>query len=136
MSDWNANIIEEFRANEGRVGGPFEGSPILLLHHRGARTGTERVSPLVYQPLDDGSVAIFASKGGAPTHPDWYFNLKANPKVRAEIGTETIDATARIVEGDERTPIWTKQKELMPGFADYEKATSRQIPVIILERAS
>jgi deazaflavin-dependent oxidoreductase (nitroreductase family) len=134
MPDWNEKIIEEFRTNEGRVGGPFEGSPILLLHHRGARTGTERVNPLVYQPLSDDAVAVFASKGGAPTHPDWYFNLKTNPKVTAEIGTDKIEAKARVAEGDERERIWTEQKKLMPAFADYEKGTTREIPVIILEK--
>jgi deazaflavin-dependent oxidoreductase (nitroreductase family) len=134
VPDWNEKIIEEFRTNEGRVGGPFEGHPILLLHHRGARTGTERVNPLAYQPLEKGSVAVFGSKGGAPTHPDWYFNLKANPDVTAEIGTGTITARARVAAGDERERIWTKQKELMPGFAQYEKGTTRVIPVIILEK--
>ena len=134
-NDWNANIIEEFRTNEGKVGGRFEGHPILLLHHRGAKSGTERVNPLAYQPLDDRTVAIFASKGGAPTNPDWYHNLKANPEASVEIGTESFDVKARVAEGDERDRIWTTQKERMPGFAEYEQKTSRQIPVVILERA-
>jgi deazaflavin-dependent oxidoreductase (nitroreductase family) len=132
-NNWNQKIIDEFRANEGRVGGPFEGHPILLLHHFGAKSGLERVNPLAYQPLDDGQVAIFASKGGAPTHPDWYYNLKANPKASIEIGTDNRDVIARVTKGDERERIWTKQKQLMPGFADYEKKTSRQIPVIVLD---
>lgn len=133
--DWNAGIIEEFRANEGKVGGPFEGHPILLLHHKGARSGTERVNPLAYQRLDDRTVAIFASKGGAPTNPDWYYNLIANPEASVEIGTETFDVKARVAEGDERDRIWSTQKERMPGFAEYEKKTSRVIPVVVLERA-
>jgi deazaflavin-dependent oxidoreductase (nitroreductase family) len=131
-NDWNTKIIEEFRANEGKVGGPFTGAPILLLHHRGAKTGTERVNPLAYQPVDD-HFAIFASKGGAPTNPDWYHNVRANPDVTVEIGTDTIPVHARVAEGEERDRIWTKQKQLMPGFADYENQTSRTIPVIILE---
>jgi deazaflavin-dependent oxidoreductase (nitroreductase family) len=134
--DWNARIIDEFRSNEGRVGGPFEGRPILLLHHRGARTGTERVNPLAYQDLGDGSIAVFGSKGGAPTNPDWYYNLQANPDASVEIGTETFDVRARVAEGEERERIWEKQKRDMPGFADYERNTPREIPVVILERLS
>ena len=132
--DWNARIIEEFRANEGRVGGMFEGRPILLLHHRGARTGTERVNPLAYQDLGDGSVAVFGSKGGAPTNPDWYHNLRANPDASVEIGTGSFDVKARVAEGEERERIWEKQKRDMPGFADYERNTTREIPVVVLER--
>lgn len=133
-ADWNQSIIEEFRANEGRVGGRFEGATLLLLHHTGAKSGIERVNPLAYQPLEDGNFAIFGSKGGAPTNPDWYYNLLANPKARVEVGTETYDVVARVAEGDEREQIWERQKERMPGFADYEKKTSRTIPVIVLER--
>ena len=134
MADWNQQIIEEFRANEGRVGGPFEGRPILLLHHRGAKSGTERVNPLAYQDLGSGAVAVFGSKGGAPTNPDWYHNLRANPRARVEIGTETFDVLARVAEGEERERTWEKQKRDMPGFADYERNTTREIPVVILER--
>ena len=133
VNDWNANIIEEFRTNEGRVGGRFEGSTLLLLHHIGAKSGVERVNPLAYQRIDDRTVAVFGSKGGAPTNPDWFYNLKANPKAKAEIGTETFDAIARVAEGDEREIIWEKQKQLMPGFADYEKRMTRPMPVVILE---
>jgi deazaflavin-dependent oxidoreductase (nitroreductase family) len=132
-TNWNQAIIDEFRANEGRVGGRFEGRPILLLHHTGAKTGTERVNPLAYQQLEDGTWAVFASKGGAPTNPDWFHNVKANPRVRVEIGTEAHDAIARVAEGEERDRIWTRQKELMPGFADYEVKTARPIPVVILQ---
>lgn len=137
MSDWNANIVEEFRANEGRVGGPFEGRTLLLLHHRGAKTGTERVNPLAYQPLHDGTFAIFGSKGGAPSHPDWYHNLKANPEARIEVGTETYDVVAREAVGEERERIWTRQKQEFPAFASYEERTAgiREVPVFVLERA-
>src|SRR5439155_24358406 len=136
MQDFNQRIVEEFRANEGRVGAPVEGVPILLLHHRGARTGTERVNPLAYQPLEDGAMAVFGSKGGAPTNPDWFHNLVANPRARVEVGTETFDVVARVAEGEERERIWAKQKADVPGFAGYETATPRQIPVVILERRS
>ncbi|MEA2499668.1 MAG: hypothetical protein QOH26_2073 [Actinomycetota bacterium] len=135
MPDWNAKIIDEFRSNEGRVGGHFEGHTLLLLHHRGAKTGTERINPLAAQDLGDGAWAVFGSKGGAPTHPDWYFNLLANPRARIEVGTEAKDVTARVAQGAERERIWSKQKEIMPGFADYEERTPREIPVIILEPA-
>jgi len=130
--DWNKGIIEEFRANQGKVGGMFEGVPILLLHHTGAKSGKVRVNPLAYQASGD-RLAVFASKGGAPTNPDWFHNLKANPRATVEVGTETRDVRARVAEGEERDRIWSEQKELMPGFADYEKRTTRQIPVIILE---
>jgi deazaflavin-dependent oxidoreductase (nitroreductase family) len=132
MSDWNAAIIEEFRANGGKVGGQFAGSPMLLLHTTGARTGQERVKPLVYQ-RDGDRLVVFASKGGAPTSPDWYHNLVVNPGVGVEVGTETVPMRARVAEGDERERLWTRQKELMPGFADYEAKTARQIPVVVLE---
>ena len=133
MSDFNAKIIDEFRTNGGKVGGPFDGAPVLILHTRGAKTGQDRVHPVVYQPVGD-ALAIFASKGGAPTNPAWYHNLKANPDVKVEVGTDTIDVRARVLEGDEREPIWEKQKQLVPAFADYEQKTSRQIPVVLLER--
>jgi deazaflavin-dependent oxidoreductase (nitroreductase family) len=130
--NWNEGIIEEFRANQGKVGGMFKDTPILLLHHKGARTGTVRVNPLAYQATG-GDFIVFGSKGGAPTNPDWYHNLRANPDAEVEVGMETVRVRARIAEGEERERIWTRQKELMPGFAAYEKKTSRQIPVIILE---
>lgn len=134
--DWNRKIIEEFRANDGKVGGPFAGAPILLLHHKGAKTGTERVSPVAYQDLGDGRVAVFASKGGAPTNPDWFHNLVANPDVTIEIGTETVPVKARVPDDAERAPIWEAQKKVMPPFAEYEQKTTRQIPVVILEPAA
>jgi len=134
--DWNRNVIEEFRSNEGKVAGAFQGLPILLLHHKGAKSGVERVNPLAYQKLDGDSLAIFASKGGAPTNPDWYHNLRANPKATVEVGTDTFPVTARVAEGEERTRIWEKQKKDFSGFADYERNTSRQIPVVILEHVA
>jgi len=132
MSDWNGTIIEEFRANGGRVGGQFAGAPLLLLHTTGARTGRHRINPMMYQSVD-GGYAVFASKGGAPTDPDWYHNLLAHPRVRAEIGTELVDLVARVAVGDERERIWNAQKAAYPGFADYERGTTRQIPVVVLE---
>jgi deazaflavin-dependent oxidoreductase (nitroreductase family) len=138
MADWNQQIIEEFRANEGRVGGHFEGRTLLLLHHRGAKTGTERINPVAYQRLSDDSVSIFASKGGAPTNPDWYHNLLANPDVTVEIGTESFAARARLAAGEERERIWEKQKSDWPGFAGYEEKTAgiREIPVFVLDLAT
>jgi deazaflavin-dependent oxidoreductase (nitroreductase family) len=136
MADYNQQIIEEFRTNEGKVGGPFEGAPLLLLHHRGAKSGVERVNPLMYQDLGNGSVAVFASQGGAPTNPDWYYNLVANPGAQIEIGTETRDVVARVARGDERDRIWTAQKQAYPTFAEYEKtAGGRTIPVVVLDPA-
>jgi deazaflavin-dependent oxidoreductase (nitroreductase family) len=131
-NDFNTKIIEEFRANGGRVGGPFEGGTLLLLHTTGARTGEERINPVAYQKVD-GGYAVFASKAGAPTNPDWYHNLVAHPEVEAEIGTQTHRLTARVAQGEERDRIWTRQKTDNPGFADYEQKTTRQIPVVILE---
>jgi deazaflavin-dependent oxidoreductase (nitroreductase family) len=133
--DWNRQIIEEFRANQGKVGGMFEGMPILLVHHTGAKTGTERVNPVAYQKLDDGGWAIFASKGGYPKNPDWYHNLVANPKARIEVGTDEYDVVAHEAKGDERERIWTTQKERYHGFAEYEEKTKgiRDIPVMVLE---
>jgi deazaflavin-dependent oxidoreductase (nitroreductase family) len=132
-NDWNQKIIEEFRANEGRVGGPFEGAPMILVHHTGRTSGTERVNPMMYQAVD-GGYAVFASKGGSPENPDWYKNLVANPTTTAEIGTDTVRVTARDTTGDERTRIWDRQKRDYPGFADYEvKAAPRVIPVVVLE---
>jgi deazaflavin-dependent oxidoreductase (nitroreductase family) len=130
--DFNSKIIAEFRANGGKVGGPFEGAPVLLLHTTGAKTGQQRVNPMMYQKLGDG-YAVFASKGGAPTNPDWYHNLVAHPRVQAEIGTETVELDARVADAQTREPIWTAWKTAYPGFADYERNTTRQIPVVILE---
>jgi deazaflavin-dependent oxidoreductase (nitroreductase family) len=134
-NNWNEKVIADFRANDGRVGGPFEGAPMVLVHHRGRRTGHEYVNPMMYLPSErgDGAIYVFASKGGAPTNPDWYHNVLANPHVRAEIGTQTYDLVAHEATGEERTRIWEEQKRFNPGFAEYEDKTSRQIPVIVLE---
>ena len=134
MSDWNANVIEEFRANHGKVGGMFEGKPLLLLTNTGAKTGAARVNPLMYLP-DGNRMAIFASKGGAPSHPDWYYNVKANPKVTVEIGDETFDAVATEITGAERDDLYARQSELHPQFAEYQVDNPRLIPVVVLERA-
>ncbi len=131
--DWNSKIIAEFRANGGKVGGSFEGATLLLLHTVGAKSGQPRVNPVMYRDLGRDGVAVFASKAGAPTNPDWYYNLLANPQVSAEIGTGTVKAVARVAEGEERDRIWEAHKRANPGFADYERKTTRQIPVVILE---
>jgi deazaflavin-dependent oxidoreductase (nitroreductase family) len=130
-ADFNANIIEEFHANEGRVGGMFEGVPLLLLHHTGAKSGKSRVNPLAYQ-ADDGRYVVFASKGGAPTHPDWYHNLKAQPNVTIEVGPDTIDVLASEASGEERERLFRTQAERVPQFGEYEQKTDRVIPVIVL----
>lgn len=135
MSDWNAQIIEEFRANEGRVGGPFEGADMILVHHIGARSGTERVTPLMHFPQGEDRTVIIASKAGAPTNPDWYHNLKAHPRVQVEVGTEKYAVEVAEVVGDERSAIWEGVKAASPGFADYETKTDRTIPVLVLTRA-
>jgi deazaflavin-dependent oxidoreductase (nitroreductase family) len=134
MSDWNAKIIEEFRANHGEVGGPFEGAPLLLLHTTGARSGLERVSPIMYLDLD-GHRYVFASKAGADSHPDWYRNLIANPAVTVEVGAETYGATAAPVAGEDRDRIYAEQARRYPGFAEYQTKTSRVIPVVELCRS-
>ena len=131
--DFNSAVIDEFRAHGGTVGGNFEGAPLLLLHHRGARSGTERVSPVMYQAVGD-HLAVFASKAGAPDNPAWFHNLVANPDAVVEVGTETIPVRARVAGDAERAPIWDRQKARYPGFADYERKTTRTIPVVILER--
>jgi deazaflavin-dependent oxidoreductase (nitroreductase family) len=132
MPDFNSTIIDEFRANGGKVGGQFEGAPLLLLHSTGAKSGLERIAPVMYQEVD-GEYAVFASKAGAPTNPDWYHNLRANPSAQIEVGTETMPVTARVAGSDERDKIWETQKQRYPGFADYEAKTTRTIPVVILE---
>ena len=135
MSDINAfnqQIIDEFRANDGVVGGMFEGTPMLILHTTGRKSGQERLNPLAYQQLDQGW-AIFASKAGAPTHPDWYHNIVDDPDVSIELGSETYDVRARVAQGAEREQIRSTQKTDSPGFAEYEeKAQGREIPVVVL----
>ncbi len=133
MSDFNRRVIEEFRANGGVVGGPFEGAPVVLLTTTGARSGEKRVSPLVGL-LEDDTLYVFASKAGAPTNPDWYHNLLAHPDVEVEFGDDRFDAVAAPVTGPERDRLYAAQVERMPAFADYEKATERVIPVVELRR--
>ncbi len=133
-ADFNAQIIEEFRGNEGRVGGMFDGLPILLLHHTGAKSGVARVNPLAYQ-ADDGRYVIFASKAGAPSNPAWYHNLKANPNTSVEVGTDTVDVVASEATGEERERLFSTQKERVPSFAEYEQKTDRVIPVVVLTPA-
>jgi deazaflavin-dependent oxidoreductase (nitroreductase family) len=130
-ADFNAKIIEEFHTNEGRVGGMFEGMPLLLLHHTGAKSGKSRVNPLAYQS-DGGRYVVFASKAGAPTNPDWYHNLKAHPNITIEVGADTIDVVAGEASGEERERLYRTQAERVPQFADYEEKAGRVIPVMVL----
>jgi len=133
IHDWNQQVIEEFRANGGRVGGQFEGAPLLLLHHRGRKSGADRINPMMYQPVGDGW-AVFASAAGADKHPDWYLNIVDGPDISIEVGTDTVPVHARDLPRSERDPIWETQKQKYPGFADYETKTDRVIPVVMLER--
>ena len=127
----NATIIAEFRANSGKVGGPFAGRTLLLLHTVGAKSGKERINPFAYT-RDGDRLVIIASKGGAPTNPDWYFNILAHPLVTVEVGTEQFQAQATVASEPERTRLYDKMVEMMPGFAEYRRKTTRVIPVIIL----
>ncbi len=132
-NDWNKHVIEEFRANGGKVGGQFEGANLLLLHTLGAKSGQERISPLVY--FKDGEhYVIVASKGGAPTNPDWYYNIVAHPDVELEVGTERFKAHATVAERQERDRIFNEIAQKAQGFAKYQENTSRIIPIILLER--
>jgi deazaflavin-dependent oxidoreductase (nitroreductase family) len=135
MSDWNTRVVEEFRANGGQVSGPLAGANMLLLHTTGAKSGEERVHPLVYQDTGGDDVVIFASNYGGPNYPAWYYNLLAHPEATIEIGGGTRPVRARVTEGDERERFWTRQKQDRPNFADYEQKTTRTIPVIVLEPA-
>jgi deazaflavin-dependent oxidoreductase (nitroreductase family) len=132
VNDWNTKIIDEFRANGGKVGGPFEGAPLLLLHTVGAKTGQARVNPMMYLADGDNHV-VFASKAGAPTNPDWYHNLVANPRASIEVGDNTINVVAHVADDETRERLWSTQKQRYPGFAEYEAKTDRQIPVVVLE---
>jgi len=132
-NDWNRQTIEEFRANGGKVGGMWEGKPLLLLTTTGAKSGQRRTNPTMY--LRDGDrLLVFASRGGTPTNPDWYYNLLAHPEVTVEVGAETYAATATVLSGEERDRLYAKQAGLYPQFAEYQAKTTRQIPVIALER--
>ena len=133
INEFNNQLIAEFRANGGKVGGMFAGAPLLLLTTTGAKSGKERVSPLAYT-TDNGNWVIIASKAGAPTHPDWFHNLKANPEVTVEVGTETIPAVASIPDDPERQRLYDQMSAQMPNFAEYQRNTTRKIPVVVLER--
>ncbi len=138
FNDWNQRVIAEFRANEGRVGGSFEGAPMVLVHHVGRKSGNEYVTPLVYLPSEgnDDSIYIFASKGGAPTHPDWYGNLTAAGKATIEVLGRTYQATVTELSGEERDRVYAEQVKRMPGFGEYAEKTEgiRKIPVLQLKR--
>jgi deazaflavin-dependent oxidoreductase (nitroreductase family) len=135
VSEWNKAIVEEFRANSGKVGGQFADRPLLLLHTTGAKSGQQRINPLVYSTEGDRLVVV-ASKGGAPTNPDWYYNVIANPLVTVEVGTEQFQAQAAVAEEPERTHLFDQMAAEMPGFADYQRNTPRILPVITLRRLS
>jgi deazaflavin-dependent oxidoreductase (nitroreductase family) len=134
MADFNQQVIDEFRANEGRVGGMFEGKPMVLVTHTGRRSGRRITTPLVHT-RDGDDVVIIASKGGADEHPLWFLNMQADPHVHVEIGTEAWDAVARIPDGEERDRLYAAQAALMPNFAEYQEKTERRIPVVVLARA-
>jgi deazaflavin-dependent oxidoreductase (nitroreductase family) len=131
MVDFNAQVIDEFRQNGGKVGGMFEGRPMILVHHVGARSGQERVTPLVYLP-DGNRYVIFASKAGAPENPGWYHNLKAHPETVVEVGDQTVDVVAEEATGEERARLYAAQVAVQPQFGEYQEKTTRQIPVIVL----
>jgi len=133
VQDFNQAIIEEFRSNHGVVGGGFAGATVVLLTTTGAKSGATRINPLVCLPKGD-TIYVFASKGGAPTNPGWYYNLKANPEVHVEFGDDSFQATASELTGDERDKIYAEQVARFPSFGDYENQTSRKIPVIALHR--
>lgn len=130
---FNDALVEEFRTNGGQVTGMFGQAPLVLITTKGAKSGKLRTTPIVHTN-DGDSVVIIASKGGAPTSPDWYHNLVSNPDVTVELPGEKFEARARVAEGDERDRLYEAQAELMPNFAEYQKATTRKIPVVVLER--
>jgi deazaflavin-dependent oxidoreductase (nitroreductase family) len=131
--DWNTQVIEQFRANGGKVGGQFEGAPLLLLTTTGANSGTRRVNPMMYLAEGD-RLFVFASKAGAPTNPDWYHNLVAHPDASVELGPDTYDVTATVLKGAERDRVFAEQARRYPGFAEYQAGTERTIPVVALDR--
>jgi len=135
-SDYNTKMIEEFRANEGRVGGPWAGTTLILIHHIGARSGTERVTPLGCSPQGDGRFAIVASNGGSPAHPDWYYNLKSNPRIKVEVGTQTFTVLAEELDDTVRAGLWPKLVAEYPSIGKYQARTARQIPVFMLTRVT
>ena len=133
-SDFNAKIIDEFRANGGRVGGLLAGTPMILLHHIGAKSGTVRVTPLACSPQPDGRLVIVAANGGSPAHPGWYYNLRANPTVTVEVGTQTFTVVAEEVDGTARAELWPKLVAESPDLGKHQARTARLIPVFMLTR--
>jgi deazaflavin-dependent oxidoreductase (nitroreductase family) len=133
-NDWNAAIIEEFRANQGRVGGSLADATIILLHQIGAKSGIERVTPVGCFPQGDGRFAIIASNGGSPKHPDWYYNLKANPRITIELGTETFTVVAEEVDDTTRTELLSKAIAERPEIAVFQARVQRKIPILMLTR--
>ncbi len=137
-NDWNEKIIAEFRANGGRVGGPFEGAPVTLVHSRGRKSGRSYVTPMMYlaDDADPATIYVFASKAGAPSHPDWYHNLTAAGEAEVEVGTETYPVTVTELTGERRDRVYAEQARRYPGFAEYEAKTAgiRTIPVLALRR--
>ena len=131
MADFNQAIIAEFRANDGKVGGPFEGTPVLLLSTVGAKSAEPRTTPVVYLP-DGERMVIFASKAGAPENPAWYHNLLAHPQASVEVGTETVEVQAQVLSGEERARLFAAQVARQPQFEEYQSKTTREIPVIAL----
>ena len=134
-NDFNERVIDEFRANGGNVGGAFEGSSLLLLETTGSKTGRSRVKPLVYR-RDGDRLVVFGTKGGSPTHPEWFYNVRSNPRVTVEVGSDRFEADARVAPPDERERLWRLQTQDVPVFADYQTRTDRTIPVVILERVA
>jgi deazaflavin-dependent oxidoreductase (nitroreductase family) len=133
-SDFNTKIIEEFRANQGRIGGLFAGTPMILIHHIGAKSGVERVTPLACSPQGDGRFVIVASSGGSPAHPAWYHNLKAHPRIKVEVGTETFTVLAEELDDAARAALWPKLVAEAPAIGEHQAKTTRQIPVFMLTR--
>lgn len=134
MSDWNTKIIEEFRGNAGKVGGPFEGASMIIIHTIGAKSGEERETPLVYFAQDDGTIVIVASAAGAPKHPAWYHNATATPRFDVEVGTERFPVDSVEISGEERDLVWKNVVATSPGFGDYQVKTDRLIPLLRLTR--
>ena len=134
VNEWNRKVIAEFRANGGKVGGMFEGAPLILVHHLGARSGIERIAPMVWFPAGERMLVV-ASKGGAPTNPDWYHNLTAHPRVQVEVGTETFPVVVEELPRAERDEKWAQITAAAPQFAEYQQKTTRTIPVLALTRA-
>ncbi len=132
-NEFNKSLIEEFRANGGKVSGQFEGAPMILVTTTGRKSGQQRTSPLVYGKTGD-DLFIIASKAGDPKHPDWFLNIEANPNVTVEVGTDKYEARARITEGEERARLYKQMADAMPNFKEYQEKTDREIPVVVLSR--